>query len=211
MEEFQLKPETKEDNKNDNKINNNLSKDIICNKCKEICFIGIDGYTFNLYGCKNNHITRNILFENFEDTQRINHNNPEHEKENYNCNKHNGEQFTKYCKNHKQNLCIQCENEHKDCETIYFGDILPDKNKINCEELRDYINKLKNEIDKIIKNLKYVINNLEIYYNISKNVLNIFNHNIKRNYQILKNANQFINFNSIIINELLIFMIILKE
>ena len=53
----------------------------------------------------------------------------------------------------------------------------------------------------MINNLKYVMNNLEIYYNIIKNVLNKFNNNKnKRNYQILENANQFINFNSIIIN-----------
>ena len=169
MEEFQLIPETKEEYKNDN----NISKDIICNICKEICFISVNGYTFNLYGCKNNHITKNILIENFEDTQRIqndNHNIHENEKGNYNCNIHNGEQFIKYCKNHKKNLCLQCENEHRNCETIYFADILPSKNKISCEELRDYINKLKDEIDKILKNLKYVMNNLEIYYKISKNV-----------------------------------------
>ena len=195
MDEYELIPETKEENKKDN----NISKDIICNICKEICFIGIHDYTFNLYGCKNNHITKNILIENFEDTQRIQYD--LHEKDKYNCNKHNGDQFIKYCKNHKKNLCIQYENEHKNCETIYFGDILPNKNKINCEELRDYINKLKNEIDKIINNLKYVMNNLEIYYNIIKNVLNKFDNNKnKRNYQILENANQFINFNSIIIN-----------
>ena len=101
MEEFQLIQETKEEYKNDNKI----SKDIICNICKEICFISCSGYTFNLYGCKNNHITKNILIENFEDTQRIqndNHNIHENEKGNYNCNIHNGEQFIKYCKNHKK-------------------------------------------------------------------------------------------------------------
>ena len=105
-----------------------------------ICFIGINDYTFNLYGCKNNHITKNILIENFEDTQKIqheNHNNHGNEKEDYNCNKHNGEQFIKYCKNHKKNLCIQCESEHKNCKTIYFGYILPDKNRLNLEELRD--------------------------------------------------------------------------
>ena len=32
------------------------------------------------------------------------------------------------------------------------------------------------------------MNNLEIYYNISKSVLNTYNNSIKRNYQILKNG-----------------------
>ena len=201
MDEFQIKPETEEEN---NKINN-ASKDIICNICKEICLINIHGYTFDLYGCKNNHITNNILFQNFEDTQRIQHeNNKNHknEKENYYCNKHNGEQFTKYCKNHNKNICIQCENAHKDCETIYYGSIMPNENQINCEELKDYINKLKNDINDMIKKLNYVMNFLEIYYNISKNIINKFDNKNKRNYQILANTNQFINFNSVIINDI---------
>ena len=201
MEEYQLKPETKEGNNNDK----NLSKDIICNICKEICFIDIHNYTFKLYGCKNNHVTKNILLPNFEDTQKIKHEehyHHEHSKDNYSCDKHNGEQFTKYCKNHNKNICIQCENEHKKCTTIYFGDILPNKDQLDCKKLKEYINKLKNEINEIINNLKYVMDNLEIYYNISKNIINNFNNSNKRNYQILENTNQFIKFNSIIINDI---------
>ena len=90
LQKYQLIQETIGENIDDKKI----SKNIICNICKEVCFIGINDYTFNLYGCKNNHITKNILIENFENTQRIqndNHNIHEKEKGNYNCNIHNGE------------------------------------------------------------------------------------------------------------------------
>ena len=89
--------------------------------------------------------------------------------------KHNGKQFIKYCKIHNKNICIKYENEHKNCETICFGDILPKENQLDCEQLKGYINKLKNEINEIINNLKYVMDNLEIYYNISKNIINNFN------------------------------------
>ena len=201
MEEFQLIPETKEENKNDN----NKSKDIICNICKENCFIIIKDYTFLLYGCKNNHFTKNISFQNFEDTQRIQQgeqNNHEYEQGKYNCTKHNGEQFIKYCKIHNKNICIKCENEHKNCENIYFGDILPNENQLDCEQLKEYINRLKNEINIIINNLKYVMNNIEIYYNICKNIINKFKNSNKRNYQILENTNQFIQFNSKIVNDI---------
>ena len=199
MEEFPLIQETKEQNNNDN----NISKDIICNICKENCFIDINNYTFKLHGCKNNHVTNNILFHNFEDTQKISQeNHHENEKEKYKCDIHNGEQFTKYCKDHNKNICIQCENEHKNCKTIYFGDILPNKDQLDCEKLNEYIKKLKNEINEIINNLKYIMNNLDIYYNISKNTINKFINSNKRNYWILENTNQFIKFNSIIVNDI---------
>ena len=200
MEEAKLIPETIEEN-NDN----NILKDIICNICKENCFIQIKDYTFNLYGCKNNHTIKNILFKNFEDSQRNQlegQSNYEYEKDKYNCNKHNGEQLIKYCKNHDKNICIQCESEHKNCTTIYFGDILPTKEQLDCKQLKEYINKLKDEINEIINKLKYVMDNLEIYYNISKNIINKFIYSNKRNYHLLENTNQFIKFNSIIINDI---------
>ena len=46
----------------------------------------------------------------------------------YMCIEHN-ESFTKYCEKCNKNLCIQCEREHKDHKTIYYGDIL--SNQIN--------------------------------------------------------------------------------
>ena len=47
------------------------SKDIICPECKENALINIKDYRVNLYGCKNNHITNNILLEEYEELQKI--------------------------------------------------------------------------------------------------------------------------------------------
>ena len=200
MEEYQLIPETIKENNN-----NNVTKDIICNICKENCFIEINDYVFTLYGCKNHHVTNNILFKNFEETQKIQlakQRSYEQEKDKYNCKEHNGEQFIKYCKDHNKDICIQCENEHKNCSTIYYGDILPNKAQLDYEQLKEYINKFEKEINEIIKNLKYIKDNLEIYYNISKNIINEFIKRNKRNYQVLENINQFIKFNSKIIDNI---------
>jgi len=46
-------------------------KEIICPECGEICKIKFDDYKIILYECKNNHILKNIEFENFIETQNI--------------------------------------------------------------------------------------------------------------------------------------------
>ena len=51
--------------------NNVLSKEIICSQCKESCFIKINDYNFNLYGCKNGHNIKKLSIEKFEKTQNI--------------------------------------------------------------------------------------------------------------------------------------------
>ena len=71
MEDLQLQRDTNMINEKNNNNDNNKLKDIICNICKEKCFIKIKDYTFNFYGCKNNHITEHILFNMFEGTQKI--------------------------------------------------------------------------------------------------------------------------------------------
>ena len=48
------------------------AQDIICPKCKESIKIKIENYKKSLYGCKNGHKTVNILFDEFENTQKIN-------------------------------------------------------------------------------------------------------------------------------------------
>ena len=57
-----------EDKNNKNEI---ISKDIICKKCKEDVLINIKNFKINIYGCKNNHKTNNILLNEFENTQKI--------------------------------------------------------------------------------------------------------------------------------------------
>ena len=126
----------------------------------------------------------------------------EYDKINYICNEH-FEVYVKYCKACNKNLCVQCENEHKSHETIYFGDILPNnkENEKQLKELKEYIDKLNNEINEIITKLKYISNSLEIYYKISSTFINR-NDNNNRNYQVLTNINEFIQNNSIIIEDI---------
>ena len=49
-----------------------ISKDIICPQCSETCFIDIDDYKINLYGCKNGHKCKNIPLSEFDNSQKIN-------------------------------------------------------------------------------------------------------------------------------------------
>jgi len=46
-------------------------KNIICPKCKEICFININNYKISVNNCKNKHQTENLLIDEFEATQNI--------------------------------------------------------------------------------------------------------------------------------------------
>ena len=55
-------------------------------------------------------------------------------------------------------------------------------------DLRNKIDKLKNEVKYILNIFTKVIFNMELYYNISKTIIN--NSNIKnKNYQLITNAN----------------------
>ena len=46
-------------------------KNIVCPKCKEICFININNYKISLNNCKNKHKTENLLISEFENQQNI--------------------------------------------------------------------------------------------------------------------------------------------
>jgi hypothetical protein len=46
-------------------------KNIICPKCKEICFININNYKISLNNCKNKHQTENVLISGFDTQQYI--------------------------------------------------------------------------------------------------------------------------------------------
>ena len=233
-ESLNCKQENHEENKNSLIV---PFKEIICSECKENCFIKINDYTINLFGCKNGHKINNILFEKFQNTQnlpiskiacnicknnindsncyncitcninlcqecKLNHNNHKiikNNQKNYICREHY-DIYTKYCVSCHKNLCMRCEKEHKIHKTIYFGDILPNNINDN-EELKEYISKLNNEIKEMIKKLKKVINNIEIYNKINDNINN-YDYNKNRNYQNLKNLNEFVNFKNIIIKDI---------
>ena len=108
------------------------SKEIICPECKQNCLFKFDGVnTINLYGCKNNH-EKEILIEEFENTQNIdaskiiccNYNN---------CNNNKFKSYNKQfyrCLTCKNNLCLLCKSTHSQSHYIidfdkinYFCDI----------------------------------------------------------------------------------------
>ena len=88
------------------------SKEIICPKCYEMCFLKIKDYKIKLYDCKNSHITKDILLDEFENTQKINISKIICN----NCNRNNksntyNNKFYK-CLTCKQNLCPECQLTH---------------------------------------------------------------------------------------------------
>ena len=95
-------------------------KDIICPKCGNICLINFKNYIIKLNNCKNNHSIDNILFDEFNNLQKIN------ELCNI-CNKskeviHDNKLYK--CCNCKLNLCPICKlkhnKEHKEHKLINY-------------------------------------------------------------------------------------------
>ena len=97
---------------------------------------------------------------------------------------------------------MDCEEEHKSHNIIYYGDILPKVNlQNNINDLKEYIDKFNDEINNIIDKLKIIMNKMINYYNISSNIINNYNSQYK-NYAILNNINEFIKYNNIIQNDI---------
>jgi len=48
-----------------------ISNEIICPECKENILLNIENYKINLYECKNGHKIENILYNEFENMQKI--------------------------------------------------------------------------------------------------------------------------------------------
>ena len=218
------------------------SKEIICPKCGENCLFHINNYKIRLSDCKNGHITDNILFNNYNNTQiineskilcnlcqntkdkaynkqffkclmckknlcplcNLNHNKKhkiiDYDKKDYICNIH-GELYISYCQNCKENLCMQCEINHNNHKIMPYKDIMPKENEIKkkIEIFREKINKINDDMQKIITILYKVNENMELYYKIINDIMN--NYDIQnRNYEIFKNINDIqsnINFNDI--------------
>ena len=82
------------------------TKDIICPECNESIRFLIKDYKITLYDCKNRHNFKNILLNEFENTQII-------DKSKFLpniCKEHN-EFYVVYCSNCKKNLCYECLGE----------------------------------------------------------------------------------------------------
>ena len=137
--------------------------------------------------CKSNHNSKHKIID--------------YDNKNYICEIHNDSFYT-YCKDCKKNLCIKCKSKHNDKHTVInYENILPDDDEIKekMEDFRKKIDKLNEDINKIIKILKEISENMETYYNINNNLLDTYELS-KRNYHILENIN-FIK-NNIIVNDI---------
>ena len=84
------------------------SKQVICPKCGENAKIKIKDYLITIHGCKNNHITENILFEQFENTQLIKEVNIKCDS----CKKINNAKSFYFCCSCKNKLCESCKYYH---------------------------------------------------------------------------------------------------
>ena len=191
--------------KNKKLKNEIIFNEIICPICGESIILNIKEYKIRLYECKNGHTINNILFDEFEKTQKkiINKNeNLNNQKEFYECNTHKS-LYIKYCLTCKINICEFCEINHKNHNIIEYKNIKINENELRDElkNLRIKLDLLKNDITKMIKILNKVKDNMEIYYKINYNIINNYK-NKKINYQILQNINEIRNKNKIIIDNI---------
>jgi len=88
-----------------------ISKDIICPCCKEICVLKFKDYKISLTNCLNSHFFSNILFEQFNDFQKINESTIKCNNCNNNKEDTNNNQFYK-CYNCNINICPSCKLSH---------------------------------------------------------------------------------------------------
>ena len=120
---------------------------------------------------------------------------------NYECGSHK-QHYISYCDKCRKNLCLLCDTKHekiyKDHETKSYKNIMPDAddNKINLNQLKDKINRIKNNIDEAIKMFNEVKKHIDAFYEIYEKILNNYNEE-NRNYQIIQNINSIKTFNAI--------------
>ena len=93
---------------NEEKERLKLSKDIICPSCKEISILNFKDYKICLNNCINKHVFSNILFEQFNDFQKIDESKILCNYCNINKKDTNNNQFYKCC-NCKINICPTCK------------------------------------------------------------------------------------------------------
>jgi len=138
------------------------SNAIICPKCYEFSKIKIEDYKIILYGCKNGHITNNILFDEYENTQKIDTSKIKCEK----CDLTMNETFKNLffrCTTCRINLCPLCKVSHDK------------KHKIN-----DYAHRENNFICSIHDNQSY-----SLYCKTCKKNLCILCENEHNNHEII--------------------------
>jgi len=98
---------------------------------------------------------------------------------------------------------MSCEMKHKDHKIITYGSIMTEVEKMK-EEANNFISKkdsIKNEIKDIINKLNNLINTLDNYFGIYQDIINSQGKK-KRNYFLLKNIQDMLDFNNNIIQDL---------
>ena len=127
-------------NKNSDDINAKkelISKDIICPECKENILLDFENYKINLKGCKNNHKINNILFKEFEETQKIDISQIICDLcKKYNKNTTYNNEFY-FCRTCDKKMCPLCKSNHNSNHIIINYD---DKNYI-CGEHNEQFTK----------------------------------------------------------------------
>jgi len=173
-----------------------LSK-IECDKCKN----NTKGTAYQnvFYKCLNCKMNLCPLCKSAHDKSHIILN---HDDINFFCEEHN-ERYIKYCNDCKKNFCIQCEDEHKGHKDIYLGYKIFDKEKLedSLKIFREYIDKLKNDINGIIEKFNKVVENFENLYKIKEDIVNNYEKK-NRNYELLHNLEEINNNEKLIIEDI---------
>ena len=119
------------------------------------------------------------------------------------CNKHCF-YFVKFCNVCGMNICMRCQNEHKEHNYIDFGDLFIDKQNIQ-EEMDSFKEKMNLFIDDLNKNIQNIINNvkqnMEIYYEICNKIINNYDEQ-KLTYQNMLNIQEINKYNNNICKEI---------
>ena len=170
-----------------------LSK-IICNKCNIN-----NRNNKELYICTECNINLCPLCKYKHDKT---HNFINYKDKNYICIKHS-DSYIKYCKECKENICFNCINGHNNHNIIDLSNIIVNKDELlkQMKNMREIINKFKNNIEEIKNILNKVLSNIEKYYKIFNNIINNYN-NKHRNYELYYNLNEIKGSNNNIMNEL---------
>ena len=157
---------------------------IICDNCKNNKSNSYNKQFFTCLTCKKNFCPL------CNSSHKQSHDTIDYDKKNYICNTHK-DSFISFCTDSKDNLCIQCEQNHKNHNIILFRDIFTniDDIKTNMQNFKLEIDSLKNAIKTIITTLNDFIFNIDQYYEILNNILNNFTIQNK-NYEILYNINE---------------------
>ena len=196
------------DCKNDHKISNILINDfentqsineakIICQNCNEVNkSTSHDNIFFICNECKKN------LCQLCRLKHDKTHNIIDYDEKFFICDSHY-ETYFSYCKDCKKDLCVACEMEHEGHKIITYGSILPNVKKVKEETNNFNVKKeeLKNDIKSIIYKLNNLIDSIDNYYGIYQGIINSYG-NKKRNYFLLQNINDMIQFNNNIIEDI---------